>query len=294
MKKYVFFFLLAFIFLFSFLKAQTILNQLDTIEIVMDNGKGMDATTASIDPFTNYDWEEKIQAYAWTQGGILNVTRVFLQFDMTGVPSNAIVTEAYLILHDTPIMTHSGINDCYVKRVTGPWNSTTINHVNQPSVSNVDQAYIPETTSQTLFNIDVTNITQYIISNPSENYGFRISLVDESPLRRMCFSASECTDQTKRPKLMIVYSPNVGVDNYSINQCEIYPNPATNQMQIRRIDESKPAHIKVYSILGQLLYEDYQYTSSKSIEVSELENGIYMVNISQGNAEMTKKFVIKR
>ena len=183
MKKILFFFLVAFMVSFSFLKAQTVFNQIDTIEIVMDNGKGMDASTASIDPYTTYDWEEKVQAYAWTQGGILNVTRAFLQFDMTGVPSNATITEAYLILHDTPIMTHSGVNDCYVKRVTGPWNSTTINHVNQPSVTEVDQVYIPETVTQTVFNLNVTNITQYIINHPSENYGYRISLLNETPLR---------------------------------------------------------------------------------------------------------------
>lgn len=85
---------------------------------------------------------------------------------MPVVPSNAIIFKAYLILHDTPILTHSGVNDCSVKRVTGPWNSSTINHNNQPGVTNVGLVYIPETTTQTVFNIDVTNITQYFINNP--------------------------------------------------------------------------------------------------------------------------------
>lgn len=93
---------------------------------------------------------------------------------------------------------------------------------------------------------------------------------------------------------MIIYNTNIGVDNYSINQCEVYPNPATNQIQIKGIDESKPAQIKIYSILGQLLYQDSQYSSSKTIQISGLENGIYMVNISQGNSEITKKFILQR
>jgi hypothetical protein len=72
MKKIFFLFGLTLLSM-SNLFSQGVNNQLDTADLMISAGKGFDATTASIDPFTTYDSEEKIQAYAWTQGGDLNV-----------------------------------------------------------------------------------------------------------------------------------------------------------------------------------------------------------------------------
>lgn len=294
MKKNLFFLFGLILLGMSNLFSQEINNQLDTVDLMISDGKGFDATTASIDPFTTYDFEEKIQAYAWTQGGILNVTRAFIQFDMSSIPSGSTIFKAYLILHDTPIMTHSGVNDCYVKRVTSSWNGNSLNDANQPSVTNVDLVYIPETITQSVFTIDVTNITQYIISNPTENYGYRISLVDETPLRRMCFSSSECTDVTKRPMLKIIILNSNSVQDSNLPQISISPNPVANSLKIEGFQDGDQISVQIFSTLGQLVYSNPQFDPSQTLDVSNIENGFYFMKMVQNGQSITKKVLIQK
>jgi len=294
MKKNLLSFLFLTIFGLSNLFSQTLFNQQDTIDLVMSAGKGMDANTSSLDPFTTYDWEEKVQAYSWTQGGQVNVTRAFLQFDMTSVSSNSNILKAYLILHDTPIMTHSGINDCFVKRITSPWLGTTINHYNQPMVTNVDLVYIPQTTSQTLFEIDVTNMTQYFIDNPTENYGYRISLVDENPYKRLCFSSSECSDPSKRPMLRIIYNLNISVNNIDHSNITISPNPVATQLKINGFNDGTPLSIQMFSMIGQLVYTDNQFDANQTLDVTAIENGFYILKITNNGETVSKKILIQK
>jgi Secretion system C-terminal sorting domain len=72
------------------------------------------------------------------------------------------------------------------------------------------------------------------------------------------------------------------------NSFKIYPNPATDVLNIETDNELKSAEI--YSLLGQKVLT----SNSKQINVSSLAKGIYMVRIeNENNAVGTQKLIIE-
>jgi hypothetical protein len=198
----------SFLLIFSLLLLGLMSKAQDTTTLILSPGKGYDVTSSTYEPGTNWEGDEKLQSWAWTNSGNENICRSFLKFDMSSIPSNTVITKAFLYLYHTPIIDHQGDNQSYVSRITGSWNSTTLTHNLQPNITTQDQVLIPSTTSSTQdIVIDVTAITQYLISNPSQNFGYRIGLVTEQTYRRMCFASSEAADPTIRPKLVIITQP---------------------------------------------------------------------------------------
>ena len=87
-------------------------------------------------------------------------------------------------------------------------------------------------------------------------------------------------------KCFETYISNVGVINYRDNII-VYPNPANNVVNIIGADIS---NVKVFNNIGQLLL--FQHNKN-DINVSELQNGIYLlsVEVSAGNT-IQKKIII--
>lgn len=73
-----------------------------------------------------------------------------------------------------------------------------------------------------------------------------------------------------------------------------YPNPASNYLMVRHVDMpyTELFEITIYDIFGRLLISK-EISQHQSIDVSELEDAIYIVKIMvNGNAE-TQQFVVK-
>lgn len=110
----------------------------------------------------------------------------------------------------------------------------------------------------------------------------------------MCFSASECTDPTKRPKLKIVYINTTDVNEISQSDITISPNPVANEFKIDGLNDGTVFSIQIYSMIGQLIYQNNQPIASEPIDMSTFDNGIYLLNITQGPQKITKKIVVQR
>ncbi len=225
----------SFLLIFSLLLLGLMSKAQDTTTLILSPGKGYDVTSSTQYPNDNWEGEQKVQSYAWTVSGQENICRTFMKFDMSSIPSNTVIIKAFLYLYHTPILDHQGDNQSYVSRITESWSSTTLTHNMQPNITTQDQVLIPSTTSSTQdIVIDVTAITQYLISNPSQNFGYRIGLVTEQIYRRMCFASSEAADPTIRPKLVIITQPQIIGDletfilspgnGYDVTSSTQYPN----------------------------------------------------------------------
>jgi len=100
-----------------------------------------------------------------------------------------------------------GDNSAWLKRVTADWSDTTITWNNKPGTTDEDQASIPPSTDQWLYNatdIDVTEMVKVMV-NSKENFGFCLQLKDESIYKSLLFGSSEATNETVRPKLVVRY-----------------------------------------------------------------------------------------
>lgn len=110
--------------------------------------------------------------------------QAFLEFDLAGLP-NGIVTSATLNLHENNKLNSANSDDLYIARVAAGWNTTD----NKPVF---DQAIVggsefvfgnngPASAGPAVdidHSIDVQNIVQNWISNPTSNHGFRLRIAD--------------------------------------------------------------------------------------------------------------------
>ena len=72
----------------------------------------------------------------------------------------------------------------------------------------------------------------------------------------------------------------------------IYPNPASENITINFTSTSKNISIKIFDATGRLVKNMENVKSGENIiNVSELENGLYLINVNDGKSSVTKRFV---
>ena len=81
------------------------------------------------------------------------------------------------------------------------------------------------------------------------------------------------------------------MNDFSKNSFKVFPNPTS--LGYINISSNNPSAMKVgvYDILGKRVISET--VSNNRLDVSKLNTGIYVMKISQDNATVTKKLVIK-
>jgi hypothetical protein len=78
----------------------------------------------------------------------------------------------------------------------------------------------------------------------------------------------------------------VGVEENTLANFSVYPNPANDRLNIVYSEEIK--EIKIYDSLGRLIIEGI---SEKIVNVSELSRGIYFMELNTINEKSIQKFM---
>ncbi len=90
----------------------------------------------------------------------------------------------------------------------------------------------------------------------------------------------------------------VGVDElFGDSEVSIYPNPANNKLNVEfEANESTNVEISILDISGRIIYkQDYDVTighNNTKLDVSDISDGVYFLNISQGNSSLRYKVII--
>jgi len=79
-------------------------------------------------------------------------------------------------------------------------------------------------------------------------------------------------------------------EDYFENNINIYPNPSSDKINILLPDKSKSAVIKIYNLLGELIYQEK--ISSAIINLSNHSAGVYIVKIQIENKIVSKKLLL--
>ena len=82
----------------------------------------------------------------------------------------------------------------------------------------------------------------------------------------------------------------LSVDENEIADVAVYPNPANDVIHVEMMCESPVQRIDIYDVTGKLMISSID----KEINVSELETGMYFVNILTEKGVVTKKISIMR
>jgi outer membrane protein assembly factor BamB len=83
------------------------------------------------------------------------------------------------------------------------------------------------------------------------------------------------------------YSGTIAVEDSSFEKYSINPNPAINYLSIDGFNEN--AHVAIYDMTGKLIYNNKM--SHNQIDVSNFQNGVFIIKIETAKGIVTKKFV---
>jgi hypothetical protein len=275
------------------------------------DGCGKDAMVWNAPPYnngnTNYGSHEALGAHAWTNQGTPDTARSLLQFDLSVIPSNAIITSAMLSLYNNPTTVYangahswlSGPNTGLLQRITTYWDEKTVTWFTQPASTTANEVTIPASTTihQDYPNMDVTQLVTDMINDPLNSYGFMIRLVDEQQYRALVFASCNYSDQSRNPKLEICYSIQNGVETNPGSSFVIYPNPAHQRFCIesgRKINAA--VSVELFNVMGEKIYADEVMVPGlfkKEIIVSDYSPGIYFLNVKSGEEHFTKEIVVE-
>jgi hypothetical protein len=83
----------------------------------------------------------------------------------------------------------------------------------------------------------------------------------------------------------------VGIPDSKTSQFIAYPNPADNYLHIKVGSDMIPYHCQIIDVMGRTL-KQYKFNElSESIDISELEPGMYIIRITGRNGVITKSII---
>jgi hypothetical protein len=280
---------------------ETIQNNDNCITLRPSGDEGKDALISSFEPSKNRGVYSDFVSMSWTVSGNPVDYRSLIEFDLSNIPSGAIINSAGLSLfsqESTGLGSHStrsGSNESVLSRITSSWVENAVTWNNQPTTTTENEVFLSESSSsiQDYLNIDVTNLIEDMIANPSNSHGFLIKLLNEQHYRSMVFAASDHSNSNLHPKLEVCYSIATNLDQKAEFKFEIFPNPVNGILNVN-ISDFTSKKIEIYNSQGSLVINKTNLNLSNSINLDGLSSGIYFVKLTDNkNFLAIKKLLIK-
>jgi len=181
--------------------------------------EGVDAVIWTERPDIGSPDAKDFQAMGWTwyaqsyNGGI---RRSLIDFNLESIPEEAKIINATLKLFHNPTsaeipstMGHSqrdGSNRSILSRVVSAWSEDNVTWNNQPAISTDNQVFVKASDAiNEDYEIDVKDLVEDMIQNPSESAGFMYMLQNEEYYRAMIFASSDHENSDLHPELEIEY-----------------------------------------------------------------------------------------
>lgn len=179
-----------------------------------------DALIDNQSPTTNYGGIGSIEAGVKISGGATTVRRSYLDFDLSGIPSNAIITSATLslrVISEGSDVTNSSF---VLERANASWVETgtgSITWSNKPAVTTSD-AISTSSVSSGWRNITVTSHVQKMVNSTFSKFGWSLRRNNEGTATLgSTYRSNNYTTQTDRPKLVVNYYVPFSVSAATIN-----------------------------------------------------------------------------
>jgi len=109
-------------------------------------------------------------------------------------------------------------------------------------------------------------------------------------------STSDRFDQTEAfdlPSDITLPCSTFSNETFIENNLKIYPNPAQDVLNIKGVVGVGNANLKIYDLNGRLIIKQaFNFENDQNINVSEFENGLYIVKIENSRVNFSKKLII--
>jgi len=88
---------------------------------------------------------------------------------------------------------------------------------------------------------------------------------------------------------ILFYDIFIGVDDFSRDNFGVYPNPVDDVLNIRSTNTIES--ILVFDVLGKLVLESHPNIISPSLDMSDLNSGVYFLNVTINGTSKTVKII---
>lgn len=85
-----------------------------------------------------------------------------------------------------------------------------------------------------------------------------------------------------------IFITNASVDENSLLNVKLYPNPTSGQLSIEAVDMTL---VSVYDLVGQCVMQMPAKDSQATLDMSQLQNGIYFVKVTTANGSVVQRVV---
>lgn len=126
-------------------------------------------------------------------------------------------------------------------------------------------------------------VVSYYLNGELKHEGALLYNIDDLRFAHDNFSGSAFFDD-----ISINYAP-LGVQDVSATSWNIYPNPVESVLNLSGLEEANS--LTIFDISGKKLEQFNEFTNQ--IDLSHLQNGIYLLQLDTQNGPVTKKFIKK-
>ena len=272
---------------------------------------GKDAFVSSNIPTTGQGNSTEFDAAAWTIFGSPVTIRSLIDFDLNSLPTGATIQSAVLTLYNNPNAQNgyangqhvhvNGSNEAFLQRITSPW-TEDVTWSNQPTTTTQNQVTLAQDINPNQdYLLDVKNLLQDIIDNPSNSFGFLLKLKTEAPYRLLAFASSDHPNASLHPKLEICYSNSLTTNNpvFQNNNVSVFPNPTTGIVNIElknpNIHASSNNSFVMFDATGKKVFENKYFSKSSLLfDVSHLQNGMYFWVLTTEKISYNGKLILTK
>ena len=126
--------------------------------------------------------------------------------------------------------------------------------------------------------------------NPAINFGWILKIDDEGIADTAAAFGSK--DQGVMPILEVTYTTTLGLEDNSLSQVSIYPNPVKHNLVIKTPSGLNIDKIRLFNLLGQQIIEMAPNTNGNpEVDLSELQSGVYLVELSSNNQTVVRRII---
>ncbi|GAA4900598.1 hypothetical protein GCM10023311_27800 [Flaviramulus aquimarinus] len=87
------------------------------------------------------------------------------------------------------------------------------------------------------------------------------------------------------------WASTLSIDNFSLNNLSIYPNPSANYIHLKLPKAISKATVNVYDMLGKEVYSTTTILNDEKINIANLNSGIYLLKVSALGKAKTKRII---
>ena len=181
----------------------------------------------------------------------------------------------------------------------GQATSAEFNSVYGVAVDGTGNFYFSDYDNFVVRKVNTTGIITTIAGNGIRGYsgnGGQATAAELGFVYGLAFDAADnlyISDDSNNVVHKVTNVAAAGIEQFanSNEQVTIYPNPATNSFQVSLAGNSEETSLSVYNMLGNTVKQATVYNSQSLIDISELNSGIYVLELSNSTGRVVKRLI---